>query len=178
LDVGEPFSTPEIFSKPRYASTAEYFDNITSTVALTRNDNGMLYNYYQQSAGYALNSPTGTFWSYKPSTDTADFTAFQNSACSSTYCLELRSKTVSMMTIGSTETRIYDVEFTDWTTDDIGGGGFDYIRSLRRVCAAGKPTTLHRPPLKDKKTSQFRFSVVLFHLFISKLNSHFCLCRR
>ena len=112
------------FTKEDDAIGAAATDYISWDVALTRGNNGGLYNAVLQS-GYDESGPAGTRWKLGAADSDAEWTSLYN-AVGGQLGNNLPGETLTMVTVQSQ--RFFEVTFTDWTSGS-NGGGFAYTRT-------------------------------------------------
>jgi hypothetical protein len=121
---------PVSFEKVDYDTSNNAIDFIDEGVAITRGNQGWLYNPFLDLSGHAVDSPNGTRWNGDDTTNLKDYRSRTYETLYDVYGGNFNKivgkKAIMKDTIND---KYYLFEFTAWTEGQ-EGGGFAYTRSL------------------------------------------------
>ncbi len=123
------FSDPEIFTKVDGDTSNTAIDYISSSVALTRANNGGLFNVLTEELYNQDVSPEGTLWNSDGWGDlkdyrTRDYVPFRESL---DYQIGNNILSAELIMLDVAENKYYTFDFSSWTQNN-NGGGFSYTR--------------------------------------------------
>jgi hypothetical protein len=118
------------FEKIDYDTSNTAIDFIDDGVALTRGNQGWLYNPFLDLSGHAVDSPNGTLWNGDDTTDLRDYRERLYVTLYDVYNGNFNEIVGKKLVMKDTvNDNYYLFEFTGWTQGQLGGG-FSYNRSL------------------------------------------------